>query len=92
MHFGFPLLRAESQDLEIETRSDLNMTKEEGMAKGIFRTVDGLVMVEYGKRQGAISRALYKANGYRPVYEKLKQELTPSTNGIRKGQGDKKTG
>jgi hypothetical protein len=48
------------------------------MAKGMFRTVDGLVMVEYGYRQGAISRALYKAIGYRPAYENLELESASS--------------
>jgi hypothetical protein len=61
------------------------------MARGMFRTRDGLAMVEYGKHQGAISQALYKANGYYPVYEKLKQEPTHSADGDRKSRRVKKT-
>ena len=61
------------------------------MAKGMFRRLDGQVMVQYGKRQGAISPARYKANGYRPVYERLEQESTHSAQGSRVIQGAKKT-
>jgi hypothetical protein len=57
------------------------------MAKGLFRTLDGEVVVEYGKRRGAVSRARYKANGYRPIYEKLEQESSQSAKGGRKIQG-----
>ena len=61
------------------------------MATGMFRTVDGLVMVEYGKRQGAISRALYKANRYRPVYEKLTEKSAYSAKVKSKTPRTKKT-
>jgi hypothetical protein len=56
------------------------------MAKGLFLTLDGEVVVEYGKRRGAVSRARYKANGYQPVYEKLQQESSQSPTGGRKIQ------
>ena len=41
------------------------------MATGLFRINDDTVMVDYGTRKIAISRAQYRANGYRPEIEKL---------------------
>jgi hypothetical protein len=41
------------------------------MATGLYILQDGSVMVAYGLRHIPISFAQYKANGYRPVLEKL---------------------
>ena len=41
------------------------------MATGLYLLPDGSVMVGYGPRHIPISCAQYKANGYKPVLEKL---------------------
>ena len=41
------------------------------MATGLYVLPDRSVMVAYGHRQIPISRAQYKANGYKPALEKL---------------------
>ena len=41
------------------------------MACGLYVMLDGSVMVAYGQRRISISRAEYKANGYKPTLEKL---------------------
>ena len=41
------------------------------MATGLYVLQDGSVMVAYGPRHIPISYAQYKANGYKPVLEKL---------------------
>jgi hypothetical protein len=41
------------------------------MATGLYLLPDRSVMVAYGHRQIPISRAQYKANGYKPALEKL---------------------
>ena len=41
------------------------------MATGLYILQDGSVMVAYGPRHIPISRAQYKANGYKPSLEKL---------------------
>ena len=41
------------------------------MATGLYMLQDGSVMVAYGPRHIPISRAQYKANGYKPSLEKL---------------------
>ncbi len=41
------------------------------MATGLYVTPDGSVMVDYGPRRLPISCAHYRANGYKPVLEKL---------------------
>jgi len=56
------------------------------MAKGVYRMPDGQVMVDYGRRQSPISRAQYKANGYRPPYEKLPAETPKEAKRDRKFQ------
>lgn len=48
------------------------------MAKGLCLMRNGQVLVEYGKRRVAISPAQYRANGYKPSYDKLPAEA-PST-------------
>ena len=45
-------------------------TIERGMATGLYVTPDGKIMVAYGARQIPLSCAQYKANGYRPSFEK----------------------
>ena len=46
------------------------------MAKGLYLTSDGQVLVEYSKRRRVpISSAQYKANGYKPPCEKLPPEV-----------------
>ena len=44
------------------------------MAKGLYLMQDGQVLVDYGKRRVPISRAQYRANGYRPPYDNLPAE------------------
>lgn len=46
------------------------------MAKGLYLTSDGQVLVEYGKRRRVpISFAQYKANGYKTPCDKLPPEV-----------------
>ena len=46
------------------------------MAKGLYRTSDGQVLVEYDKRRRVpIPSAQYKANGYKPPCDKLPPEV-----------------
>jgi hypothetical protein len=48
------------------------------MAKGLHLMGDGQVLVEYDKRRrGPISRAQYKANGYKPACDRLPAEAPP---------------
>jgi hypothetical protein len=54
------------------------------MASGVYRLADGRAMVDYGKRRGPISCAQYKANGYRPPYEKLPAETPKEAKRDRK--------
>jgi hypothetical protein len=44
------------------------------LAKGLYLTQDGRVLVDYGKLRVPISSAQYRANGYRPTYDKLPVE------------------
>jgi len=44
------------------------------VAKGLYLMQDGQVLVDYGKRRVPISRAQYRANGYRPPYDNLPAE------------------
>jgi hypothetical protein len=44
---------------------------ERAMAIGLYVTPDGKIMVAYGARQIPLSCAQYKANGYKPSFEKL---------------------
>jgi hypothetical protein len=46
-------------------------TIERVMAIGLYVTPDGKIMVAYGVRQIPLSCAQYKANGYKPSFEKL---------------------
>ena len=44
-------------------------------SKGFYLMMDGQVLVEYDKRRrGPISRAQYKANGYKPALDRLPAE------------------
>jgi hypothetical protein len=47
------------------------------MATGLYLLQDGTIMVAYGARKIPISPAQYKANGYRPPFEKLKAKRQP---------------
>ncbi len=49
------------------------------MATGLYVLHDGSVMVAYGPRNIPISCAEYKANGYKPVLERLLGK-SPSAN------------
>ena len=44
------------------------------VAKGLYLSGDGQVVVAYGTRQILISSAQYKANGYKPACDKLPVE------------------
>jgi hypothetical protein len=47
------------------------------MAKGLYLTNEGQVLVEYSKRRRVpISSAQYKANGYKPPCDKLPHEVS----------------
>jgi hypothetical protein len=46
-------------------------TIERVMASGLYVTPDGKIMVAYGARQIPLSCAQYKANGYKPAFDKL---------------------
>ena len=45
--------------------------REVNMATGLYVRQDGSVIVGYGLRHISISSAQYKANGYKPAFEKL---------------------
>jgi hypothetical protein len=47
------------------------------VAKGLYLTLDGQVLVDYGTRRVPISPAQYRANGYRPPCERLPAEAAP---------------
>ena len=47
------------------------------MAKGLYLTRDGQVLVDYGKRRVTMSAAQYRANGYKPPCDKLPAEAQP---------------
>jgi hypothetical protein len=47
------------------------MSGEVNVATGFYVMQEGSVMVAYGTRHIAISYAQYKANGYKPTFEKL---------------------
>jgi hypothetical protein len=44
------------------------------MARGIYRTVDGLVQVDYGIRSVPMFRSRYEELGYPPPFETLPSE------------------
>jgi hypothetical protein len=50
------------------------------VAKGLYLTRDGQVLVDYGKRRVPISPAQYRANGYLPPYDKLPAEAPSKTS------------
>ena len=47
------------------------------MAKGLYLTLDGQVLVDYGTRRVPISPAQYRANGYRPPCERFRLKPRP---------------
>jgi hypothetical protein len=49
-----------------------------GTLKGLCLMRNGQVLVEYGKRRVPISPAQYRANGYRPLCDKLPPEALPN--------------
>ena len=56
------------------------------MAKGVYRMPDGRVVVDYSWRRVPISPAQYRANGYRPAYDKLPLEPPEGAKRDRKRQ------
>ena len=58
------------------------------MATGLYLLQDGTIMVAYGARKIRITPAQYKANGYRPSFEKLKAKPTAAD----KAQGQAESG
>jgi hypothetical protein len=44
------------------------------MAKGIYRTVDGFVQVDFGTHSTAMPRVRYQEEGYLPPFETLPSE------------------
>ena len=44
------------------------------MANGLYLMPDGMVMVDYGRKKIPISLAQYRANGYRPPFDRLARE------------------
>jgi hypothetical protein len=57
--------------------------EESGMATGLYLLQDGTIMVAYGARKIPLSPAQYKANGYRPPFEKLKAKATDADKAQR---------
>jgi hypothetical protein len=49
------------------------------VAKGLYVMRDGQVLVDYGTRQVPISLAQYRANGYRPLCDRLPAEPPSKT-------------
>jgi hypothetical protein len=52
------------------------------MATGLYVTPDGRVAVAYGNRKLSIPISQYKANGYKPSFEKLLVRETTSLQPI----------
>jgi len=52
------------------------------MATGLYVTPDGRVAVDYGARKLSIQISQYKANGYRPSFEKLLVRATTNSGSI----------
>ncbi len=52
------------------------------MATGLYVTPDGKVAVNYGTRKLSIPISQYKANGYKPPFEKLLIRETTSLGSI----------
>lgn len=52
------------------------------MATGLYVTPDGRVAVNYGARKLSIPISQYKANGYRPSFEKLLVRAATSSGSI----------
>ena len=44
------------------------------MANGLYLMPDGMVMVDYGRKIIPISLAQYRANGYRPPFDRLARD------------------
>jgi len=44
------------------------------MAKGIYRTVDGFVQVDFGNHSTSMPRKRYEDQGYQPPHETLPSE------------------
>jgi hypothetical protein len=57
------------------------------MATGLYVMPDDTVMVAYGPKKIQISRAQYKANGYKPPLEKLTANLPASDRPPATGEG-----
>ena len=53
------------------------------MATGLFLLQDGTIMVAYGERKIPIGPAHYKANGYKPPFEKLKAKPSSADKSLR---------
>jgi hypothetical protein len=52
------------------------------MPTGLYVTADGRVVVNYGTRKLSIPISQYKANGYKPSFEKLLARATTSPRSI----------
>jgi hypothetical protein len=59
------------------------------MARGLFRTVDGLVQVDYGIHSAPMPRKRYEEQGYQPPFETLPSEADYFT-AQEKAQGSAK--
>ena len=53
------------------------------MATGLYLLQDGTIMVAYGERKIPIGPAQYKANGYKPPFEKLKAKPSSADKPLR---------
>jgi hypothetical protein len=53
------------------------------MATGLYLLQDGTIMVAYGERKIPIGPAQYKANGYKPPFEKLKAKSSSADKPLR---------
>lgn len=62
---------------------DRTQREDSGMATGLYLLQDGTIMVAYGERKIPIGPAQYKANGYKPPFEKLKAKSSSADKPLR---------
>jgi hypothetical protein len=62
---------------------DRTQREDSGMATGLYLLQDGTIMVAYGERKIPIGPAQYKANGYKPPFEKLKAKSSSAEKPLR---------
>ena len=68
---GSSIKHSQAADFANRNNAPLRRGREVNMATGLYVRQDGSVIVGYGLRHISISSAQYKANGYKPAFEKL---------------------